>query len=208
MLLHNKTYLYSILDVNNIGFYWMILVYLVEIWTAPGKVILRKNELLEERQLVEVDDKNVSSTEDGHHYTQRAVVQQRDGVVQHPAPHKAKKHHEIQCRRQRGKRYTCQNMWHHWLHLQIIFQNACTLSYVYALPASPNRTVIRTFPAVFIAEDMRSLSPVINMMSFCRTSGEEAGELRLWTEVSKEEPSGVPLSPSHSESEISSSEPY
>lgn len=186
----------------------MVLVYLVEISTAPGKVILWRNELLEERQLVEVEDKDVSSTEDGHHYTQRAVVQQRDGVAQHPTPHKPKKHHEIQCRRQRGKRYTCQNMYHRWVHLQIIFQNACTLSYVNALPASPNRTVTKTFPAVFIAEDMRSLSPVMNMMSFCRASGEESGEVRLWTEVSQEEPSDVPLSPSHSESEISSSEPW
>lgn len=68
----------------------------VAVWgNAPGEVILWRNELLEEGQLVEVEDKDVSSTEDGHHYTQRAVVQQRDGVVQYPAPHKAKKHHEI-----------------------------------------------------------------------------------------------------------------
>lgn len=59
----------------------MILVYWVGIWTVPGKAILRRNELLEKRQLVEVQDKDVSSTEDGHHYTQRAKVQQRDGVV-------------------------------------------------------------------------------------------------------------------------------
>lgn len=66
-------------------------------WCAslPGVDVIWRNYLLRQGQLVEVERQQVSSTEDGHHHTQRAEDEHAYVAAEHPPPHQPQEHAEV-----------------------------------------------------------------------------------------------------------------
>lgn len=65
------------------------------ITTSPGVHILWWDNLLGQGQLVQIESQEVSSAEDGHHYTQRAEDEQADGATEHPPPYQTEKRRKV-----------------------------------------------------------------------------------------------------------------
>lgn len=71
--------------------------------SLPGGDIMWRNNLLRQRQLVEVEHQQVSSAEDGHHHTQGAEDEHAYVAAEHPPPNQAQERPEVHAWGERGQ---------------------------------------------------------------------------------------------------------